>query len=69
VPFTPAPQELELLNQMRRQNQHVAQNAISIEQTLKEIRSPEWTWTPGYYKQLMRSPQRFSTGQTPLFLR
>ena len=69
VQFSPAPQELELLRQMRQQNQKIAHQAISIEQTLKEIRSPEWSWTPGYYKQLMRSPQRFTTGQTPLFLR
>ena len=69
IKFTPPANEVALLNQIRYRNQQTAKQAISIEQALKEIRSPEWAWTPGYCKQLMRTPQRFSTGQTPLFLR
>lgn len=69
IKFTPSGAELEFCKQMRLKNQQVASEALSIEQTLKEIRSPDWEWTPGYYKQLMRTPQRFSTGQAPLFYR
>jgi tryptophan halogenase len=67
--FQPSSQERERWNQMRMHNkQTVLAKTVTVEEALKEIRSPEWTWTPGFYKQLMNSGQRFSSGQTPHFM-
>jgi hypothetical protein len=67
--FQPSSQERERWNQMRMHNkQTVLTKTVTVEEALKEIRSPEWNWTPGFYKQLMNSGQRFSSGQTPLFM-
>ena len=48
--FTPPPAEAEAIEKIREKNRTAAMLGFSVEQALAIVRQPNWSWTPGFFR-------------------